>query len=610
MVAVMPDTQADFRADRWGIQARYLDSQDRPRVVPEASVARLRELLGEPPADLEDTAPLVRRPGARLPGRYTVALEDGGELVADGALPPDVPLGYHTAADRDGRERRLIVSPGVCARPEGRQWGWVVQLYAARSRQSWGIGDLGDLRTIAEAAQQQGAGFLLINPLHAVAPTVPQQPSPYYPSTRRFRNPIYLRVDGDEGRHLGDADRIDRDAIWPLKRDVLRRRFRADDAEFTRWRDDAGPALDQFATWCALAEVHGPNWHDWPEALRHPDAPAVAAFAAEHADDVAFHTWLQWRTAVQLEQATQGLTVIQDLPIGVDPAGADAWAWQDVLAQDVGVGAPPDAFNTAGQDWGLPPFHPSALRQADYQPFVDSIRATIAGAGGLRIDHAAGLFRLWWVPRGSPATEGGYVRYPADDLLAIVALESVRAGAVVVGEDLGTVEDGVREALTEHGILTYRLLWFEEDAPPRWPASALGAVTTHDLPTVAGLWSGADAAELDGMGRPEDAEAATELREHLAELAQLDADATPVEAVDAAYRTLATSPCALLAATLEDAVAAERRPNVPGTTERDNWSIPLPLPLEDVLASGGAHRLARILRDGTVATGGEGATEA
>ena len=251
------------------------------------------------------------------------------------------------------------------------------------------------------------------------------------------------------------------------------------------------------------------------------------------------------------------MTVIQDLPIGVAGGGADAWTWQDVLAEGVSVGAPPDAFNSQGQDWGSPPLIPWRLRDADYEPFIQSIRATIAGAGGLRIDHVMGLFRLWWVPAGGSAAEGAYVRYPAEDLLDIVALESHRAQALVVGEDLGTVEDGVREAMAEHGILSYRLLWFEDDDPAEWPAEAMAAITTHDLPTVAGLWTGADVEEQreHGTGTDEELERGrTSLLGHLPKLP----DGAPVdEAVEQAHRRLAEAPSRLLSATLDDAVGED-----------------------------------------------------
>jgi 4-alpha-glucanotransferase len=574
-------------------------------------VARLRAVVGEPPADLEDRAPLVVRPGDPLGlGDATVTCEDGSTREVGDELPDDFPLGYHRVRDAAGRDRRLIVSPGRCFVPEEQRWGWTVQLYAARSRAGWGIGDLADLRLLRQWTERLGGGFLLVNPLHAVAPTVPMEPSPYLPATRRFRNPVYLRVEDVPGFDptdlAGDADRehrlaelrsstsVDRDAAWSLKREVLRGVFdrtRPHDAAgpgsgFLSWRAEGGRALEQWAVWCALADAHGPDWRSWPADLHDPDGPAVARFADAHADDVSFHAWLQWLLDRQLREATGALTVLQDLPIGVAGGGADAWAWQDVLATGVSVGAPPDMLNSTGQDWGSPPLVPWRLREAEYEPFVQTVRATIAGAGGLRIDHVMGLFRLWWIPEDAGPTEGAYVRYPAEDLLDIVALESHRAGAVVVGEDLGTVEPGVREALRERGILSYKVLWFEDEPPEDWPVGALGAVTTHDLPTVAGLWTGSDVDDqlaATTMTR-EDVEAGRE--ELLGRLCRdgLEDDATPVEAVTAAYRQLARAPSLLLSVALEDAVAEERRPNVPGSTERDNWSIPLPVPLEDLVS--------------------------
>ena len=286
-----------------------------------------------------------------------------------------------------------------------------MQLYATRSRASWGIGDLADLRSVRRMAADQGAGFVLINPLHAVAPIPQQESSPYLPATRRFLNPIYLRVsevpgaDGvdledDAGRALSDGPLIDRDAIWARKREVLMRIFFAHGGgeAFARWREEQGQTLQDWATWAAIAEEHGADWHAWPEELRRSDGPAIAGYVEQHGAVVAFHAWLQWALELQLTAATAGMTVIQDLPIGVAGGGADAWTWQDVLAQGASVGAPPDAFNSQGQDWGSPPLIPWRLREADYEPFIQSIRATMAGAGGLRIDHVMGLFRLWWVP--------------------------------------------------------------------------------------------------------------------------------------------------------------------------------------------------------------------
>jgi 4-alpha-glucanotransferase len=274
---------------------------------------------------------------------------------------------------------------------------------------------------------------------------------------------------------------------------------------------------------------------------------------------------------------------MHDLPIGVDPGGADAWAWQDVLAMDATVGAPPDLYNTRGQDWGLPPFVPHRLAAVGYEPFVQTIRANLRHAGGLRIDHVMGLFRLYWIPRGMSPTEGAYVRYPAEDLLAILALESHRAGAVVVGEDLGTVEDGVRGRLRAHRVLSYRLVWFEEARPARFPRLAMAAVTTHDLPTVAGLWTGADLAAQQALGLQPNEEGLRAIRRRVRRLTRLPADAPVEQVIERTYRLLGEAPSVFVTATLEDACATPDRPNMPGTVgEWPNWCLALPSPLEDL----------------------------
>ncbi len=595
--------------DRWGIDTRWVDAHEQSREVAPETLEVLRQRIGRPPDDLDRWAPVVARPGAALTVQISlpaeVECEDGtARRVTDAWLPADFPLGYHQLRGADGVQRRLIVSPGRCHLPAGwRAWGMAVQLYAARSSRSWGIGDLGDLRAVRSWVQGLGAGFVMVNPLHAVAPTLPQEPSPYLPATRRWRNPLYLRVEhvpgadrveladaSAAGRALSERPLIDRDAVWRLKREVLWRIFSAGSAdgeadELTGWRATQGRSLEEYATWAALAEQHGSDWHDWPADLRRPEGAAVAAFAAEHRERVDFHAWLQWALDRQLTDAAGDLTVVQDLPIGVAGDGADAWAWQDLLADGVEVGAPPDVFNTQGQTWGSPPLIPWRLRADGYEAFVQSVRGTIAGAGGLRIDHVMGLFRLWWVPPGSSAADGAYVRYPSADLLDIVALESHRAGAVVVGEDLGTVEPGVRETLAERGLLSYRLLWFEDDVPADWPAGSMAAVTTHDLPTVAGLWSGADLAEQRELGTGDDADLARgrdELVGRLAGPAGLADDAGAEEAVVAAYTLLADAPSTLVAATLEDAVGDPRRPNMPGTTQRANWSLPMDVLVDDL----------------------------
>jgi 4-alpha-glucanotransferase len=598
--------------DEWGIDASWLDALDEEHSVAQPTIDRLREVIGTPPPDLEERAPIVARPGDALElDEADVVCEDGAVRHIDGELPDDFPLGYHWLQTPEGRRRRLIVSPGRCWLPDDRAWGWAVQLYATRSRASWGIGDLADLRAVRRMAADQGAGFLLINPLHAVAPTAGQEASPYLPATRRFRNPIYLRVsevpgaDGvdledDAGRALSERPLIDRDAIWARKREVLMRIFFAHGGgeAFARWRQEQGQTLQDWATWAAIAEEHGGDWHTWPEELRRPQGAELARYVEQHGAVVAFHAWLQWALDLQFTAATGDMTVIQDLPIGVAGGGADAWTWQDVLAEGVSVGAPPDAFNSQGQDWGSPPLTPWRLRDADYEPFIQSIRATIAGAGGLRIDHVMGLFRLWWVPAGGSAADGAYVRYPSEDLLDIVALESTRAQALVVGEDLGTVEDGVREAMAEHGILSYRLLWFEDDAPAEWPAAAMAAITTHDLPTVAGLWTGKDVEEQRERGTGTDEELESGRTSLLGRLPKLPDGAPVDDAVEQAYRRLAEAPSQLLSATLDDAVGEVRRPNMPGTTDRPNWSLPLPVPVEDLPGHPLLQTVARTLADG------------
>ncbi|HEY3189005.1 MAG TPA: 4-alpha-glucanotransferase, partial [Solirubrobacteraceae bacterium] len=492
------------------------------------------------------------------------------------------------------------VAPRRCHLPEGtRIWGWAAQLYAARSTESWGVGDLGDLRRLARwSAETLGARMLLINPLSAVTPVAPQQPSPYYASSRRYRNPLYLRVElapgagtsrldldrlAAAGRALNDARHIDRDAVWKLKAEALEGLWAAfaGSERFEGYRREQGHALREFARFCVLAEQYGAGWQGWPEEYRRPESPAVERLAAVRATRVGFHEWLQWLLDEQLEQAGRELRLMQDLPIGVDPGGADAWAWQDVLTTAVSVGAPPDAYNADGQDWGLPPFVPHRLAAHGYTPFIETIRAGLRHAGGLRIDHVMGLFRLYWIPRGRGAANGAYIRYPADDLLAIVALESERARAIIVGEDLGTVEDGVRERLAEHAILSYRVVWFQPEPPAHYPELALAAVTTHDLPTIAGLWTGADVEAQAAIGREPNRAGFAEMRDRLRQMTGVADDAPVDEVIVRTHERLSEAPSVIVTATLDDALAVAERPNMPGTvTEWPNWSIALPRPLE------------------------------
>ncbi len=289
---------------------------------------------------------------------------------------------------------------------------------------------------------------------------------------------------------------------------------------------------------------------------------------------------------------------MQDLPIGVDPDGADAWAWQDVIATGAGVGAPPDEFNTQGQSWGLPPFVPHRLRAAGYEPFIQTIRAGFRHGGGLRIDHVMGLFRLFWIPNGMTASQGAYVRYDADEMLAIVALESERAKAYVVGEDLGTVEKSARNKLAEHNVMSYRLLWFEKEHPRTYPQEALAAVTTHDLPTVAGLWTGSDLAKQREIGLKPNEESTAEICDRLQALTNSTADLSTSEVVRRSYEALAEAPCRIVTAALDDALEVEERPNIPATSgdQNPNWSIALPVPIEELMNRALPQQIASVLK--------------
>ncbi|HZU73629.1 MAG TPA: 4-alpha-glucanotransferase [Acidimicrobiales bacterium] len=555
----------------------------------------------------------------RAEGPWALVLEDGTEAEGVDRLPEDLPLGYHDLHRPDRPAVRLIVAPPACHLPEGmRTWGWAAQLPSVRSARSWGIGDLGDVAELGRWAAGRGAGVLMLSPLHAPVPVPPIQPSPYFASSRCFRNPLYLRVEdvagagrchdlteaARAGQALNDSPLVDRDAVWKLKAAVLEPTWRASpaargaDPGFEAYRRRHGQALEAFATFCALSEVRGADWRDWPEGLRRPDSAAVADFAAANADRVGYHAWLQWLIEEQLARAGDRIGLVQDLAIGVDPAGADAWMWRDLMATGVRVGAPPDDFNAAGQDWGLPPFDPWKLRQAGFDPLARTLRAVLAHSAGVRIDHIAGLFRLFWIPPGASAGEGAYVRYPWSELLSVLALESVRAGAWVVGEDLGTVEDRVREEMERRRLLSTRLLWFEPGPPAGYPSRTMAAVTTHDLPTVAGLWSGGDAAELARLGLPA-ADGFAPVRRRLADWTGLPDDAPVEEAVRAAYRLLAQAPSAVALATLEDAAAMPERPNLPGTVDdRPNWSLALPRPLEELVSSPLADDLGRSLASG------------
>lgn len=601
------------------------------------------------------------------------------------ALPPDLPLGWHVLHARVGAPGDpagpaaavpLVVTPDRLDLPAGlaerRVWGLMTQLYAVRSRRSWGLGDLADLADLAGwSGPALGAGFVLVNPLHAAGPAAPMEPSPYLPASRRFTNPIYLRVeqvpeavdlpaaDRDRLAALADALRrtngldtpLDRDAVWAAKRAALALVHRVPrsptrQAAYDRFRAAEGSGLVDFATWCALVERHGPP-AGWPPGLRDPGSPEVAAAREGLADTVDFHCWLQWLCDEQLAAAQRaaraaGLPVgiMHDLAVGVHREGADAWALRGVLARGVHVGAPPDAFNQQGQDWSQPPWHPRRLAAAGYAPYRDMLRGVLRHAGGVRVDHVLGLFRLWWVPEGAPPGAGTYVRYDHDALVGILALEAHRAGAVVVGEDLGTVEPWVRDYLRDRGIAGTSVLWFERDEtgaprpPEQWRELCLATVATHDLPPTAGYLAGEHVALRSRLGllvRSVAEEAAADEADRRSWLDLLvamgllrpgpvdpDSARDVEEVVVALHRFLARTPARLLGVSLADAVGDRRAVNQPGTTdEYPNWRLPLagpdgaPVLLEDLredpATARRVRRLVAAVSDGVAPASSRGA---
>ncbi|WP_179816052.1 4-alpha-glucanotransferase [Allostreptomyces psammosilenae] len=680
-VAVAPDTlvavlaalgvdAATPGAARRSLQALRHRRASRPLppcvVVRSGSAAARRLALpdgAEAWATLED--------GRRL--RLPVAGTGAGGAAAD---LTGVPVGRHTLrvdTPRGTADAPLLVAPERLATGPERGWGLLTQLYSVLSRHSWGMGDLADLARLATwAGGTLGAGFLQLNPLHAAVPGPLPDPSPYRPSSRRFPDPTHLRVEAvpeyalldaatrervdalaARGRALGQAvlregALIDREAVRELKHQALRLLHRvplgpARRAAYQAYCEREGAGLTDFATWCALAEVHGPAWRSWPAPLRDPRSGAVAEARRALADRVDYHRWTAWLVDEQLAAAQAAATaagmpvgLVHDLAVGVDPQGADAWALRHHLADGVTVGAPPDDFNPRGQDWGLPPWRPDALAASGYAPYADLLRTAARHAGALRVDHVMGLFRLWWVPEGRPPSEGTYVSYDGRAMLAVLALQAHRAGALVIGEDLGTVEREVREEMADLGILGTSVLRFEYLGgsvgrsgplpPEHWRRDCVATLTTHDLPSTAAWLSGEHVELRRRLGlltRPveqEAAEAAAERDGWLAELRRLGllsddpADgALPVQ-VAALHRFLLLTPARLLGVWLPDAVGDRRPQNLPGTsTEYPNWRLPVadatgrPLALEELTRHPGFAALAELfaaVRNRPAAPGG------
>ncbi len=613
----------------------------------------------------EDGAPRRLAPRSQEP----VSAQIDGRIVVQLAfeLPGDLPLGWHALRARHpGIEpsagtagypaadvvRPYVVTPVRLELPPAvardRAWGFMTQLYSVRSRQSWGLGDLADLKEIVSwSAREHGAGFVLINPLHAAEPIPPMEASPYLPTTRRFVNPIYLRVeDIREVAYLPATERaivewqaeamqalntdpaeLDRDAVWAAKCAALESiyvqpRSRERQGTFEAYCAREGQGLADFAMWSVLAERYGLPTDNWPAHALDPRGDAIAHMHFELADRVQFHMWLQWCLDEQLAAVARTATdagmsigVVHDLAVGVHPDGADAWGLRDVLARNVTAGAPPDAFNQQGQDWSQPPWRPDRLVELGYAPYRDMLRTVLRHAGALRIDHIIGLFRFWWVPRGNSPADGTYVRYDHEALIGILALEAHRAGAFVIGEDLGTVEPWARDYLLERGILGTSILWFEKDAtgaplpPESWRSLCLATVTTHDLPPTAGYLAGEHVELRERLGlltRPLAEEWAIDeadrqaVLDQLTDLGLLGEAPTERDKIEALHIFLALTPARLIGVALADAVGDRRTMNQPGTSrEYPNWKLPLadgvgqPMLLEDAMDAIRVISLAR-----------------
>ncbi len=558
--------------------------------------------------------------------------EIDGQLVGEASftIPDNLPLGWHTlhVSTVNGVVKSYLVVTPRRLQPNAlagstRRWGFMLQLYAITSEGSWGIGDICDAQDLAVwSADAQGADFLLLNPMHASTFVSPVEPSPYLPSTRRFANPIYVRPEQVfEYAQLSATDQrtiaqlqasientplIDRDRAWGVKGLALQILFQTPltlgrQAALNAYIRDQGDGLVDFATWSALAAQFGSKWSKWPSQFQHPRSTAVGRWREENAIDVQWHMWLQWITDEQLgcaqwtaERAGMAIGMVHDLAVGVAHDGADAWALQDVLAQGVSVGAPPDMYNQKGQDWSQPPWRPDSLAAAGFLPYRDMLRTLLRNSGGIRIDHILGLFRMWWIPTGNSPDQGTYVSFDHDALVGILALEAQRADAVIIGEDLGTVEPWVQDVLARRGLLGTSILWFERDGsgqiikPEDWRREVLASVTVHDLPPTAGYLAGEhvrlrhELSLLAGDLASEMAADATERGEWMSLLQArglLEEEAEMVaipDVVVALHALLGSTPARLIGVSLPDVVGDVRAQNQPGTyQEYPNWQIPI-----------------------------------
>jgi 4-alpha-glucanotransferase len=584
-------------------------------------------------------------------------------------LPFPLMIGRHRLVLRlDSGEQAdlpLIVAPRRCYLPQDgtknpRLWGVTLQLYGLRSERNWGIGDFCDLGRMVEIMAPLGAAAIGLNPLHAMFPNWPNHRSPYSPSHRQFLAVHYLSVETiddfaecEEARRIAASDDfrqkvaaaqqtslMDYGQVLALKRpifDLLYRSFRehhlvrADDSraqDFRAYQKAKGESLRRFALFEALSDkFKGEPWRNWPVAFHDPDSPETAAFAAQNRERVEFHQYLQWQAERQIGAAqdaarASGMTLglYHDLALAPDGSGAEMWANQRLFARGATLGAPPDLWNQLGQNWGLPPYAPRALRADAYNQWSSVIRALMSRGGGLRIDHAIGLERMFWIPEGAGPADGGYVRYPVDELFGVLALESVRQESLIVGEDLGTLPEGFHDRMKAAAMLSYRLLYFEQDkrgeflAPRRYPPLAAVAVTTHDLATLAGYWTEHDLQVRDTLTQfPSDAVRATSFKMRQKDrqaliralkregvLSRDTPDNGPLtdEILVAVYRFIARTPSLLMLLCLEDVSGEKDQANLPGTVDQHpNWQRKLSLSMEAMKDSARLRALVRAIAE-------------
>ena len=665
LVAVLKALDVDASSDEAIKRSMTeLEAENSKRLLPPTIVAttgKPTSLTLNCPSDADITAAITLEDGTAF-DRFSL-LPNLNSGQPDLTIAPDLPMGYHTlTVTVDGHEGKatIIAAPARIAVPkaveEHQRWGWMTQMYSARSHDSWGIGDYGDLkRLLADAAEKSKADFMLINPIHAGAPIPPLEPSPYLPESRRFLNVTYIRPQDipeyatlpDDVRaqvdalHASVAARndestpMDINAAWEAKRPALRLIFDAGrnnkrELEFEYFKATAGPDLNSFATWCLCFEVWGAPWGEnrwfFEKTI---DDPTVQTLVKDHHDLFEFNRWLQWIAAEQVNDAQHtaldhGMTLglMQDMAVGVHGLGADAWANPERFASGgVTVGCPPDFYNQQGQDWGQPPFNPNYLAKTGYGVYREMVHNMFSHAGAVRIDHVLGLFRLWWIPQGEGARGGAYVTYDYEAMIAILTIEASRVNGLVVGEDLGTVPDYVRTVLAEHGLLGCMVEWFArvDDSPNAGdpyadPADyrkyALASVTTHDLPPTAGYLQFEHVKlreQLHLLTGPVEEFQASATAERQAMLDRLveselitpeiaaDVDNHIQEIVEAMHKMLLHSPSVLLQAALVDGVGETRSQNQPGTSsEYCNWRVPLAGPDHKVVHTDEVFDLPRV----------------